>query len=102
MDFATMRDIRRQLGMTLVLIRKVDPRQPHAWLVRLGYASIPIFVAAKTLLTARRVVVRRAAQGVRWYEVPAAIAAGFVHHLLEVPGMIMAFRDQPIRATNFR
>ena len=32
------------LGMTLVLTRKVDPQHPHAWLVRLGYASIPIFV----------------------------------------------------------
>jgi hypothetical protein len=102
MDFAAMRDVRRQLGMTLVLTRKVDPQHPHAWLVRLGYASIPIFVTAKTLLTARRVVARRAAQGVRWYEVPAAIAAGFVHHLFEVPGMILAFRGQPIRATNFR
>ncbi len=102
MDLAAVRDVRRHMGMTIVLTRKIDPRQPHAWLVRLGYVSIPVFVAAKTFLTAKRVVLRRAAQGVKWYEVPAAIGAGFVHHLLEVPGMILAFRGRPIRATNFR
>jgi hypothetical protein len=102
MDFSTMRDVRRQLGMAIVLTRKADPRQRHAWLVRLGYASIPIFVAAKTVLTAQRVIARRAAHGVRWYEVPASIGAGLVQHVLEVPGMILAFRGQPIRATNFR
>ncbi|HEX5824762.1 MAG TPA: glycosyltransferase [Candidatus Limnocylindrales bacterium] len=102
MAFGAVRDIRRQLGMSIVKTRLLDPQQPYAWLVRLRYASIPIFVAGKTLLTARRVVVRRAVHGVRWYEVPAAIAAGFVHHALEVPGMIRAFRGQPVGATNFR
>ena len=102
MELAAIRDVRRQLGLSIVRTRMVDPQHPHAWLVRLGYASIPIFVAAKTVLTARRVLLRRAAQGVRWYEVPAAIAAGFVHHLLEVPGMVLAFRGRPVRATNFR
>jgi hypothetical protein len=80
----------------------LDPRQPYGWLIRLRYASIPFFVVGKTLLTAKRVIQRRAAQGVRWYEVPAAIAAGIVKHLLETPGMILAFRGKPIRATDFR
>jgi hypothetical protein len=102
MDFAATRDVRRQIGLSIVRARMVDPQHPHAWLIRLGYASIPLFVAAKTVLSARRVLVRRAAQGVRWYEVPAAMAAGFVHHLLEVPGMILAFRGLPIRTTQFR
>jgi hypothetical protein len=101
-DFAAVRDVRRQMGLSLVLTRMLDPRHPYGWLVRLRYASIPFFVAGKTLLTAKRVIQRRTAQGVRWYEVPASIAAGFVHHLLEVPGMILAFRGEPIRATNFR
>jgi hypothetical protein len=102
MAFAATRDVRRQMGLSIVLTRMLDPRQPYSWLVRLRYASIPVFVVGKTLLTAKRVIQRRAAQGVRWYEVPASIAAGFVHHLLEIPGMILAFRGEPIRATNFR
>ena len=102
MDLAAVRDVRRHMGRSIVLSRLLDPHQPYAWLVRLRYASIPIFVAAKTLLTSRRIVARRSAQGVRWYEVPVAIAIGFHRHLLEVPGMILAFRGQPIRRTSFR
>lgn len=102
MDMAAVRDVRCQMGLSIVLSRLVDPQHPHAWLVRLRYASIPIFVAAKTLLTSRRIVARRAAQGVRWYELPVAFAVGFHRHLLEIPGMVMAFRGQPIRRTSFR
>jgi len=102
MDLAATRDVRRQLGLSIVRTRMVDPKHPHAWLVRLGYASIPIFVAAKTVLTAGRILTRRGSQGVRWYEVPAAMVAGFAHHLLEIPGMVQAFRGRSVQPTNFR
>lgn len=102
MDFDARRDVRNQIGLTLVRSRQLDRAHPHAWLIRLGYASIPIFVLSKTVLTAARIASKREGQGVRWYEVPAAIFHGFVNHLLEVPGMIRAFRGDQIRATNFR
>lgn len=102
MEFDAVRDARRLMGISLILSRKLDPHHPHAWLVRLGYASIPIFVVSKTLLTSRRIIVRGHVHGLRWYHLPGAIAAAFVRHVLEVPGMILAFRGQPVRATNFR
>jgi hypothetical protein len=99
---AAVRDVRRQMGRSLILSRMLDPHHEYGWLVRLRYASIPIFVFGKTALTAKRIVARRTTQGVHWYEVPAAIAVGFVNHVLEVPGMILAFRGRPVRTTTFR
>jgi len=102
MDEGSVREIRTLMGESLILSRRLDPRHPYAWLVRLGYASIPIFVVAKSALTTVRIARRRAAHGVRWFEVPVAAGVGFVRHLLEVPGMIMAFRGRPVRAIHFR
>lgn len=102
MSFAAVRDARRLMGLSVILSRKLDPQHAHAWLVRLGYASIPIFVVAKTLLAAKRIIVRGPAHGLRWYHVPGSVAAAFVRHALEVPGMIMAFRGQSVRTTQFR
>jgi hypothetical protein len=102
MDFAAVRDARRLMGFSVIVSRKLDPQHPHAWLVRLGYASIPIFVVTKTLLAAKRIIVRGPAHGLRWYHVPGSVAAAFVRHVLEVPGMITAFRGRAVRTTQFR
>lgn len=102
MDFAAVRDARRLMGLSVIVSRKLDPQHPQAWLVRLGYASIPIFVVAKTLLATRRIIVRAPDHGLRWYQVPGSVGAAFVRHLLEVPGMILAFRGQPVQTTQFR
>lgn len=102
MDFAAVRDARRLMGQSLILSRKLDPQHPHAWLLRLGYLSIPIFVVTKSILAAKRIVVRGPDHGLRWYHVPGSVAAAVVRHVLEVPGMILAFRDQPVRDTKFR
>jgi hypothetical protein len=96
------KDVRRLMGMAIIATRQVDPRQPFAWLVRLRYGSIPIFVIGKTVLTAYRCWLRHRHHGVRWYELPAAVAAGLVRHLLEVPGMILAFRGQPAGRSRYR
>ena len=102
MDFAAVRDARRLMGMSVVLSRKLDPAHQHAWLVRLGYASIPIFVVGKSLLAAKRILVRGRVHGLRWYDVPGALGAAFLRQILEVPGMILAFRGRPVRNTQFR
>jgi hypothetical protein len=101
-DWARDRDVRRFVGQAVVATRLMDPLQPYAWLVRLRYASIPIFVLGKTLLTAYRCCLRGRHHGVRWYELPVAILAGFVRHTLEVPGMIQAFRGQPLGPSRYR
>jgi hypothetical protein len=102
MTFAAVRDARRLMGMSLILSRKIDPQHQHAWLLRLGYASIPIFVVGKTLLTTKRIIVRGPTHGLRWYDVPGSVAAAYLRHVLEVPGMVAAFRGRPVRTTQFR
>ena len=97
-----VRDVRRLMGAALIRSRQLDPHHRHAWLVRLGYASIPLFVGSKTLLTTQRIVTRRETQGVRWYEVPASVAVAFRRHLMEVPGMIAALRGRPVVGSHFR
>jgi len=97
-----VREVRRLIGAALIRSRQLDPRHRHAWLVRLGYASIPLFVGGKTLLTTQRIITRRRAQGVRWYEVPAAIVVAFRRHIMEVPGMIAALRGRPVVGSHFR
>jgi hypothetical protein len=96
------RDIRRHHGFSTVITRRVDEAMPYAWLVRLGYAGIPIIVAAKTLDNWRDCVRCARHYRVRWYEVPVALALSVVLHLMEIPGMIRAFRGRPITRTRYR
>ena len=102
LSVAEVRDVRRLIGASLIRSRQLDPHHRHAWLVRLGYASIPLFIAGKTLLTTQRIITRRGTQGVRWYEVPASVAVAFRRHLMEVPGMIAALRGQRVVGLHFR
>jgi hypothetical protein len=99
---AEVRDVRRLMGAALIRSRQLDPNHRYAWLVRLGYASIPLFVGGKTLLTTQRIITRRGTQSVRWYEVPASVAVAFRRHLMEVPGMIGALRGQRVVGSHFR
>jgi hypothetical protein len=100
--WAMERDIRRHHGFSTVLTRRVDAAMPYAWLVRLGYAEIPIIVAAKTLDNWADCLRCAGHYRVRWYEVPLAMALSVVLHLLELPGMIWAFRGRPITQTKYR
>ena len=96
------RDIRSHHGFSTVIIRRMDGAIPHAWLVRLGYAGIPLIVAATTFDSWRDCVRCAHHYRVRWYELPVAMALSVVLHLMEIPGMIRAFRGQPITRTRYR
>jgi hypothetical protein len=102
MSWAREKEVRREMGLAIVATRLADPRQPYAWLMRLRQGSIPIIVIGKTLLTAWRCCMRYRHYGVRWYEVPAAMVVGLVRHILEVPGMFLAFRGQASGRTQLR
>lgn len=96
------RDIRRHHGFSSVIIRRMDGAIPYAWMVRLGYAGIPIMVAAKTLDNWADCLRCAHHYGVRWYELPVAMALSVVLHLMEIPGMIRAFRGGPLTRTAYR
>jgi hypothetical protein len=96
------RDIRSHHGFSTVITRRMDGAIPYAWTVRLGLAGIPLIVAAKTFDSWRDCVRCAHHYRVRWYELPVAMALSVVLHLMEIPGMIRAFRGRPITRTRYR
>lgn len=95
-------DIRRNIGYARITTRLRDRSLPYAWLTHLGYASIPLFAAAKTLDSCLDCMRCGRHYSVRWYELFAAFCLAVVVHALEIPGMISAFRGRRITETNYR
>lgn len=95
-------DIRRNIGYGTVTVRLRDRYQPYAWLTRLGYGSIPLIAVGKTLESFWDCIRCARYYRVRWYELPAAFCLAIVVHLMEIPGMISAFRGREIAATAYR
>ena len=96
------RDIRRNHGYSTVITRLRDDRLPYARLVRAGVMAIPLIVAGKTLDSIRDCLRCFRQYNVKTYELPRALALTVVTHLLEIPGMLAAYRGQTIRATAYR
>jgi hypothetical protein len=95
-------DIRRNVGYGTIVTRLSDRLQPYAWLIRLGYASIPLIVAGKTLDSFWDCIRCARHYRVRGYELPAAFCLAVIVHLMEIPGMIRAFRGKQISETAYR
>jgi len=66
------RRIRRHVGYRAIRLRQLDPRVPHAWMVRLGIASIPLVLAARTVDSWWDCARAGRHYGLRWFELPAA------------------------------
>lgn len=96
------RDFRRNRGHGTIRTRLLDPSLPYAWLVRLGRIGIAPIVAWKIFSSWRECVRCGRGYGIRWYELPAAMAASVGINLLEVPGMLAAFRGHGPGRSNFR
>jgi glycosyl transferase family 2 len=95
------RRIRRHIGYRAIRVRQLDPRVPHAWMLRLGVCSIPLICAARTLDSCWDCLRAGKFYGLRWFELPAAFATAIFVHLLEIGGMIAAFseaRSAPARS----
>jgi hypothetical protein len=100
--WSTEKEIRRSMGYGVIRTRLLDRRLPYARMARLGYVSIPLFVAARTLHSWVNCVKRARPYGLSWYELPATFCLAAAACLLEVDGMIHAVRDVPISKTAYR
>lgn len=96
------RDIRRNHGYSTVITRLRDDRLPYAELIRMGLIAIPLIVAGKTFDSLRDCLRCFCQYNVRWYEVPLAIALTIITHILEIPGMVAAYRGHGIVETQYR
>lgn len=96
------RDIRRNHGYSTVITRLRDTRLPYAGLVRLGVVAIPLIVAGKTIDSFGDCFRCFRQYGVKVSELPLVLFLAIVTHLLEIPGMVAAYRGQTIGTTAYR
>ena len=95
-------DIRRNIGYGTVATRLAHPELPYASLVRSGMPSIPLIWLGKLINSWGDCFRCAPSYGVRWFELPLALATSVAVNLMEVPGMIAGYRKQPIRKTAYR
>lgn len=95
-------DFRRNCGHGTIRTRLEDPRLPYAWLARLGRIGIAPILIGKVLDSWRDCFRCGPQYGVRWYELPAAMLTSVGLHLLEVPGMLQAYRGGGLGGSLFR
>lgn len=100
--WAMERDIRRNHGYGTVITRLSDKRLPYARLIRVGILAIPLIVTGKTFDTLRDCFRCFRHYNVKTYELPLALAFTIVTHILEIPGMLAAYRGQCIGVTAWR
>jgi len=95
-------DIRRNIGYGTVATRIAEPSLPYAGLVRIGAVATPVIFGAKLLNTWRDCVRCASDYGVRWFELPFALGAAVIVNIMEIPGMLAAYRRLPIERTAYR
>lgn len=96
------KDIRRNLGHSAIKTRMLDRSLPYAWLVRLGPIGIAPMLAREILCSWWDCIRCGRSYGVRWYELPVVMVASVGINLLELPGMVAAFRGGELGKTEFR
>ncbi|MEO8575727.1 MAG: glycosyltransferase family 2 protein [Gemmatimonadales bacterium] len=95
-------DIRRNIGYGTIATRIAEPMMPHASLIRMGVVATPVVAAGKLINSWRDCFRCASAYGVRWFELPVALGAAVVVNLMEIPGMVAAYRHGSIQDTAYR
>lgn len=95
-------DIRRNHGYSTVITRLQDDRLPYAHLVRTGVIAIPLIVTGKTLDSIWDCLRCFRHYHIKTYELPLALVLAVVTHILEIPGMLAAYRGKSIGKTEYR
>jgi len=96
------RDLRRNHGYCTVITRLEDERLPYASMIRIGVPAIPFITFGKMLDSFRDCLRCWSHYGLHFYEVPVALGLIVVTHILEVPGMLAAYRNSPVGETAWR
>ncbi len=99
--WAMERDIRRNIGWSTVATRLTDRRLPYSWLIRLGPAAVPAIWLGKLCDLWADILRCHRHFDVAWYEIPFAFGVAGVVSLLEIPGMMAAYRREPLAETAY-
>jgi cellulose synthase/poly-beta-1,6-N-acetylglucosamine synthase-like glycosyltransferase len=89
---------RRQIGFAMTRYRQLHHDSSHAWMFKLGVMGLPLVLAMSIAGTWKRCLRHASHYGLRWFEVPVALAAAVPAHVLEVPGILLALRGGNIEA----
>lgn len=95
-------DIRRNHGYGTVITRLRDHRLPYARLIRAGVIAIPLIVAGKMVDSVRACLRCFRQYQVKPYEIPLTLVLTIVTHVLEIPGMLAAYRGHTVGTTAYR
>jgi len=96
------RDIRCHIGWATIRIRQIDPGLRFSWLLRLGKASIPLFYVGRVLESWGTCFRVGKQYGLRLTDYPFALALTLWIHLIEIKGMLLAFRHLRVTETKYR
>ncbi len=96
------RDIRCHIGWATIRIRQINPGLRFSWLLRLGQASIPLFYLGRVIESWGTCFRVGRHYGLRLTDYPVALGLTFWIHFLEIKGMLLAFRHQPVDETKYR
>ena len=83
---------RFQIGFAMTRYRQLNPASSHAWMFRVGVLGLPVIVAMAVAGTWKRCLGHASDYGIRWYQLPAALAVAAAAHALEIPGILLALR----------
>jgi hypothetical protein len=83
---------RRQIGFAMTRYRQLNGDSTHAWMFRLGVPGVPLVVAMAIVGSWKRCLKYASHYGIRWFELPAALAVAVAAHAMEVPGILLALR----------
>jgi glycosyltransferase involved in cell wall biosynthesis len=83
---------RRQIGFAMTRHRQLNGGASYAWLFKLGVLGLPLILAMSIAGTWKRCLRHASHYGIRWFEVPAALAVAIPTHALEIPGILLALR----------
>ena len=83
---------RRQIGFAMTRYRQLNGNASHAWMFKLGVVGLPLVLAMSIAGTWKRCLRHASNYGIRWFEVPTALAVAIPTHALETPGILLALR----------
>jgi hypothetical protein len=87
---------RRQIGYAMTRYRQLNDDSDHAWMFKLGSLGIPLVLAMAIAGSWKRCLKRGSYYGIRWFELPVALAVAVSAHAMELPGIMLALRGDRI------
>ena len=95
-----VREERRHIGYSLTRYRQLHPEAGNGWMVKYPPLWISYLIAASIASDVRRSFRHWSDYGLKWFQVPAVWICSLRTHLLEIPGIRLAYSGESIGKWN--